>query len=86
MYGLSREVSATEQSAVTTNAEKSAEAEVADFEQAMAKGRIICDVNRECMSIAQDRRGGGSETYIRVEVATGVRSECSGAEIKKDGR
>ena len=49
MYGLSREVSAVRYRIVTTNAEKSAEAEVADFAQAKAKGRIICNVNRKCM-------------------------------------
>ena len=34
---------------VTTNVEKSAEAEVADHELVKAKGRIICNVNQECM-------------------------------------
>ena len=34
---------------VTTNVEKSAEAEVADHELVNAKGRIICNVNQECM-------------------------------------
>ena len=38
---------------VTTNAEKSAEAEVADCEPVKAKGRIICNVNQECMSRAE---------------------------------
>lgn len=38
---------------VTTNAEKSAEAEVADCEPVEAKGRIICNVNQECMSRAE---------------------------------
>lgn len=34
---------------VTTNAEESAEGEVADRETVKAKGRIICNVNQECM-------------------------------------
>lgn len=34
---------------VTTNVEKSAEVEVAVLEQNKAKGRIIRNVNRECM-------------------------------------
>lgn len=34
---------------VTTNAEGSAEAEVADYVSVGAKGRIICNVNQECM-------------------------------------
>ena len=34
---------------VTTNAEESAEAEVADHALVKAKGRIICNVNQECM-------------------------------------
>ena len=34
---------------VTTNAEESAEAEVADRETVKVKGRIICNVNQECM-------------------------------------
>ncbi len=38
---------------VTTNAEKSAEAEVAVLEQDKSKGRIICNVNQECMSRAE---------------------------------
>jgi hypothetical protein len=38
MYGLSREVSAVLSRIVITNAEKSAEAEVADFVQVKAKG------------------------------------------------
>jgi hypothetical protein len=38
MYGLSREVSTDLTRIVTTNVEKSAEAEVADFEQVKAKG------------------------------------------------
>ena len=45
MQGLSREVSAVSEDIVTTNAEKSAEAEVADCETIVAKGRIICNVN-----------------------------------------
>ena len=45
MHGLSREVSAVARAIVTTNAEKSAEAEVADREPVKAKGRIICNVN-----------------------------------------
>ena len=45
MQDLSREVSAVPENIVTTNAEKSAEAEVADCETVKAKGRIICNVN-----------------------------------------
>jgi hypothetical protein len=45
MYGLSREVSAAAISVVTTNAEKSAEAELADFAQIKAKGRMVCNIN-----------------------------------------
>ena len=49
MYGLSREVSAVRERIVTTNAEKSAEAELADFAQIKAKGRMVCNINRRCM-------------------------------------
>ena len=34
---------------VTTNAEKSAEAEVAVLAQGKAKGRMVCNINRGCM-------------------------------------
>ena len=49
MYGLSREVSAVLSRIVTTNAEKSAEAEVADCVPVKAKGRMVCNINRGCM-------------------------------------
>ena len=49
MYGLSREVSAAVISVVITNAEKSAEAEVAVLEQDKAKGRMVCNINRRHM-------------------------------------
>ena len=49
---------------VTTNAEKSAEAEVADRETAKAKGRIICNVNQECMFRENSRRVDVSETSM----------------------
>ena len=49
MYGLSREVSAAAMVVVTTNAEKSAEAEVADCEPVKAKGRMVFNINRRCM-------------------------------------
>ena len=45
MQDLSREVSAVSEDIVTTNAEKSAEAEVAGCGPVKAKGRIICNVN-----------------------------------------
>ena len=45
MQVLSREVSAESEELVTTNAENSAEAEVADCEPVKAKGRIICNVD-----------------------------------------
>lgn len=70
---------------VTTNVEESAEVEVADSVPVKAKGRIICNVNRECM--------------FRIELPMGVkpakrngagsrksRQDRSEAEIKKDGR
>lgn len=41
---------------VTTNVEKSAEAEVAAHGLGMAKGRIICNVNQECMFRLSSRR------------------------------
>ena len=41
MYDLSREVSAVARAIVTTNVEKSAEAEVADCVPVKAKGRIV---------------------------------------------
>ena len=41
MYNLSREVSAVAKAIVTTNVEKSAEAEVADCGTVKAKGRIV---------------------------------------------
>lgn len=47
--GLSREVSAVSYAIVTTNAEESAEPEVADRVTVNAKGRIICNVNQECL-------------------------------------
>ena len=49
MYDLSREASAVRLRIVTTNAEESAEAEVAVLAKDKAKGRIICSVNQECM-------------------------------------
>lgn len=70
---------------VTTNDEESAEVEVADSESVKAKGRIICNVNQECMFRAElpmgvkplKRNGEGSRKsrHNRLE-----------AEIKKDGR
>ena len=49
---------------VTTNVEKSAEAEVAAHELVKAKGRIICNVNQECMFRKNSRRVGGRETSM----------------------
>ena len=49
---------------VTTNVEKSAEAEVADHELVKAKGRIICNVNQECMFRKNSRRVGIGETSM----------------------
>ena len=85
MYGLSREVSTVLTRIVTTNVEKSAEAEVADFEQVKAKGWMVCNINRRCM--------------FRYELLTKVqwqkriwcyhhrdRYNQSAAEIKNDGR
>lgn len=45
MYVLSREVSTVLQGIVTTNAENSAGAEVADFVQVKAKSRIAYNIN-----------------------------------------
>lgn len=49
---------------VTTNAEESAEAEVADRGTVKAKGRIICNVNQECMFRKNSRREGVGETSM----------------------
>ena len=49
MYDLSREVSAVLKRIVTTNAEKSAEVEVAVLVQGKAKGRMACNIVRRCM-------------------------------------
>ncbi len=49
---------------VTTNAEESAEAEVADRGTVKAKGRIICNVNQECMFRKNSRRVGVGETSM----------------------
>ena len=70
---------------VTTNAEKSAEAEVADRETVKAKGRIICNVNQECMFRLSSRRAEEAKR-IRAETAKEVERKQSEAEIKKDGR
>ena len=49
---------------VTTNVEKSAEVEVADYVLVEAKGRIICNVNQECMFRKNSRRVERSETSM----------------------
>lgn len=52
---------------VTTNAEKSAEAEVADRETVKAKGRIICNVNQECKFRRSGRRVNRGETSMSLQ-------------------
>ena len=53
MYGLSREVSAAAMVVVTTNAEKSAEAEVADCEPVKAKAeRFATSIEGECSGMS----------------------------------
>ena len=63
---------------VTTNAEESAEAEVADHVLVKAKGRIICNVNQKCMFRKSSRRVGRSETSMS-------RSPCKelGVDLRK---
>ena len=70
---------------VTTNAEESAEAEVADHELVKAKGRIICNVNQECMFRLNIRQVVRVER-ISAETKKKSRVNQSEAEIKKDGR
>lgn len=70
---------------VTTKAEKSAEAEVADRETVKAKGRIICNVNQECMFRLSSRRAEEAKR-IRAETAKEIERNQSEAEIKKNGR
>lgn len=70
---------------VTTNAEKSAEAKVTDRETVKAKGRIICNVNQECMFRLSSRRAEEAKR-IRAETAKEIERNQSEAEIKKDGR
>lgn len=70
---------------VTTNAEKSAEAEVADRATVKGKGQIICNVNQECMFRLSSRRAEEAKR-IRAETAKEIERNQSEAEIKKDGR
>lgn len=63
MHDLSRETSTVGLMAiVTTNAEGSAEAEVADIGHVRAKGRMICNVNQQCMCRRHRLIRYGSET------------------------
>ena len=71
---------------VTTNAEESAEAEVADRETVKAKGRIICNVNQECMFRMNYRPHSQSRAYLSRDYEKKCRYNQSEAEIKKDGR
>lgn len=70
---------------VTTNAEESAEVEVAVLEQDKAKDRIICNVNRECMSRGELLRS-GTVRNVNEDIHKEVSINPSGAEIKKVGR
>ena len=70
---------------VTTNDEESAEAEVADRGMVKAKGRIICNVNQECMFRLNIRHVVRVER-ISAETKKESRVNQSEAEIKKDGR
>lgn len=53
---------------VTTNVEKSAEAEVADFGQIMAKGRMVCNINRRCMF----RFDNGRNVHVATTIEIGI--------------
>ena len=70
---------------VTTNAEESAEAEVAALVQSMAKGRIICNVNQECMFRCELLTSGNGRN-VNDAAHTELSINLSEAEIKKDGR
>ena len=70
---------------VTTNVEESAEVEVAVLAQDKAKGRIIRNVNQECMfrcTLLTRGNGQNVNAIDHIELSTYV----SEAEIKKDGR
>ena len=70
---------------VTTNVEESAEVEVAVLAQNKAKGRIIRNVNQECMfrCFLLTRGNGQNVNAIdHIELST----RASEAEFKKDGR
>lgn len=70
---------------VTTHVEESAEAEVAVLAQNNAKGRIICNVNQECM-FRCDLLTSGSGGNVNEVAHTELSINLSEAEIKKDGR
>ena len=70
---------------VTTNAEESAEIEVAVLELDKAKDRIIRNVNQECMfrcTLLTSGDGQNVNAIDHIELST----RASEAEIKKDGR
>ena len=70
---------------VPTNAEESAEVEVAVLEQNKAKDRIIRNVNQECMfrcTLLTSGNGQNVNAVDHIELST----RASEAEIKKDGR
>ena len=70
---------------VTTNVEESAEVEVAVLAQNKAKGRIIRNVNQECMFRCFLLTRGNGQNVNAIDHIE-LNRYPSEAEIKKDGR